>query len=206
MRQAMTRYSCVLALQVVGSNQNAVSECTCRRAPHMARAVVAELAVGIVVHGILAPIPAQARVDIDRWLSLGVHSRRNFEHDLIELARRRSTQMSEKSDVAALRLKRRKPREMSPGGMLTSLFRLATYLRLLPLVTAILALRQLAEGKVLILAPNDGNIWAANPVLRSAFTVSAGNSRKNLLGHLHLGRARHCGRTRYGRYHPLLLW
>ena len=25
------------------------------------------------------------------------------------------------------------------------------------------ALRQLAAGKVLILAPNDGNIWAANP-------------------------------------------
>jgi hypothetical protein len=35
------------------------------------------------------------------------------------------------------------------------------------------ALRQLAAGKVLILAPNDGNIWAANPfcAVPSAFRV-----------------------------------
>ena len=37
------------------------------------------------------------------------------------------------------------------------------------------ALRQLAAGKVLILAPNDGNIWAANPVcaVPSPFRVDA---------------------------------
>ena len=38
------------------------------------------------------------------------------------------------------------------------------------------ALRQLAAGRVLILAPNDGNIWAANPfcAVPSAFRVEAG--------------------------------
>jgi hypothetical protein len=38
------------------------------------------------------------------------------------------------------------------------------------------ALRQLAAGKVLILAPNDGNIWAANPfcAVPSPFRVEAG--------------------------------
>ncbi len=38
------------------------------------------------------------------------------------------------------------------------------------------ALRQLAVGKVLILAPNDGNIWAANPfcAVPSGFRVEAG--------------------------------
>lgn len=37
------------------------------------------------------------------------------------------------------------------------------------------ALRHLAQGKVLILAPNDGNIWAANPfcAVPSAFRVEA---------------------------------
>jgi hypothetical protein len=37
------------------------------------------------------------------------------------------------------------------------------------------ALRQLAAGKVLILAPNDGNIWAANPfcAVPSGFRVEA---------------------------------
>ena len=37
------------------------------------------------------------------------------------------------------------------------------------------ALRQLASGKVLILAPNDGNIWAANPfcAVPSPFRVEA---------------------------------
>jgi hypothetical protein len=37
------------------------------------------------------------------------------------------------------------------------------------------ALRQLAAGKVLILAPNDGNIWAANPfcAVASPFRVDA---------------------------------
>jgi hypothetical protein len=37
------------------------------------------------------------------------------------------------------------------------------------------ALRQLAAGKVLILAPNDGNIWAANPfcAVPSPFRVDA---------------------------------
>lgn len=37
------------------------------------------------------------------------------------------------------------------------------------------ALRQLALGKVLILAPNDGNIWAANPfcAVPSGFRVEA---------------------------------
>jgi hypothetical protein len=37
------------------------------------------------------------------------------------------------------------------------------------------ALRQLAAGKVLILAPNDGNIWAANPfcAVPSPFRVEA---------------------------------
>src|ERR1700674_5601719 len=37
------------------------------------------------------------------------------------------------------------------------------------------ALRQLAVGKVLILAPNDGNIWAANPfcAVPSPFRVEA---------------------------------
>jgi len=37
------------------------------------------------------------------------------------------------------------------------------------------ALRQLAAGKVLILAPNDGNIWAANPfcAVPSPFHVDA---------------------------------
>jgi hypothetical protein len=37
------------------------------------------------------------------------------------------------------------------------------------------ALRELAAGKVLILAPNDGNIWAANPfcAVPSAFRVEA---------------------------------
>jgi hypothetical protein len=38
------------------------------------------------------------------------------------------------------------------------------------------ALKQLAAGKVLILAPNDGNIWAANPfcAVPSGFRVLAG--------------------------------
>jgi hypothetical protein len=38
------------------------------------------------------------------------------------------------------------------------------------------ALKTLAAGKVLILAPNDGNIWAANPfcAVPSGFRVSAG--------------------------------
>jgi hypothetical protein len=38
------------------------------------------------------------------------------------------------------------------------------------------ALKQLAAGKVLILAPNDGNIWAANPfcAVPSGFRVEAG--------------------------------
>ena len=38
------------------------------------------------------------------------------------------------------------------------------------------ALHHLAAGKVLILAPNDGNIWAANPfcAVPSGFRVSAG--------------------------------
>ena len=38
------------------------------------------------------------------------------------------------------------------------------------------ALRQLALGKVLILAPNDGNIWAANPfcAVPSPFRVETG--------------------------------
>lgn len=38
------------------------------------------------------------------------------------------------------------------------------------------ALKTLAAGKVLILAPNDGNIWAANPfcAVPSGFHVSAG--------------------------------
>lgn len=37
------------------------------------------------------------------------------------------------------------------------------------------ALKQLAAGKVLILAPNDGNIWAANPfcAVPSGFRVDA---------------------------------
>ena len=37
------------------------------------------------------------------------------------------------------------------------------------------ALRELAAGKVLILAPNDGNIWAANPfcAVASGFRVDA---------------------------------
>jgi hypothetical protein len=37
------------------------------------------------------------------------------------------------------------------------------------------SVRQLARGKVLILAPNDGNIWAANPfcAVPSAFRVEA---------------------------------
>jgi hypothetical protein len=37
------------------------------------------------------------------------------------------------------------------------------------------ALRRLAEGKVLILAPNDGNIWSANPfcAVPSPFRVEA---------------------------------
>jgi len=39
------------------------------------------------------------------------------------------------------------------------------------------ALKRLAAGKVLILAPNDGNIWAANPfcAVPSGFRVEAGN-------------------------------
>jgi hypothetical protein len=41
------------------------------------------------------------------------------------------------------------------------------------------ALHYLADGKVLILAPNDGNIWAANPfcAVPSGFRVSAGGKR-----------------------------
>ena len=39
------------------------------------------------------------------------------------------------------------------------------------------AVKQLAAGKVLILAPNDGNIWAANPfcAVPSGFRVQAGD-------------------------------
>jgi hypothetical protein len=39
------------------------------------------------------------------------------------------------------------------------------------------AVKQLAAGKVLILAPNDGNIWAANPfcAVPSGFRVAAGD-------------------------------
>ena len=41
------------------------------------------------------------------------------------------------------------------------------------------ALRRLAEGKVLILAPNDGNIWAANPFCAtpSGFRVVAADRK-----------------------------
>jgi len=41
----------------------------------------------------------------------------------------------------------------------------------------ITAVKQLAAGKVLILAPNDGNIWAANPfcAVPSGFRVQAGD-------------------------------
>jgi len=41
----------------------------------------------------------------------------------------------------------------------------------------VLAVKQLAAGKVLILAPNDGNIWAANPfcAVPSGFRVEAGD-------------------------------
>lgn len=41
------------------------------------------------------------------------------------------------------------------------------------------ALHELAAGKVLILAPNDGNIWAANPfcAVPSGFRVSAAGKR-----------------------------
>jgi hypothetical protein len=41
------------------------------------------------------------------------------------------------------------------------------------------ALHHLAAGKVLILAPNDGNIWAANPfsAVPSSFRVSAAGKR-----------------------------
>ena len=41
------------------------------------------------------------------------------------------------------------------------------------------ALHHLAANKVLILAPNDGNIWAANPfcAVPSAFRVDAGGKR-----------------------------
>jgi Alkylmercury lyase len=41
------------------------------------------------------------------------------------------------------------------------------------------ALHALAAGKVLILAPNDGHIWAANPfcAVPSGFRVSAGGKR-----------------------------
>ena len=41
------------------------------------------------------------------------------------------------------------------------------------------ALRQLASDKVLILAPNDGHIWAANPfcAVPSGFRVDAGGRR-----------------------------
>src|SRR5437899_12154705 len=41
------------------------------------------------------------------------------------------------------------------------------------------ALRQLAAGKVLILAPNDGNIWAANPfcAVPSGFRVRAAGKK-----------------------------
>ncbi|MDQ3696708.1 MAG: alkylmercury lyase family protein, partial [Gemmatimonadota bacterium] len=42
-----------------------------------------------------------------------------------------------------------------------------------------LALHHLAAGKVLILAPNDGNIWAANPfcAVPSGFRVNAAGNR-----------------------------
>ena len=41
------------------------------------------------------------------------------------------------------------------------------------------ALRRLADGKVLILAPNDGDIWAANPfcAVPSGFRVAAAGQR-----------------------------
>src|SRR5437660_12891731 len=41
------------------------------------------------------------------------------------------------------------------------------------------ALKQLAAGKVLILAPNDGNIWAANPfcAVPSGFRVRAAGKK-----------------------------
>lgn len=41
------------------------------------------------------------------------------------------------------------------------------------------ALHHLAAGKVLILAPNDGNVWAANPfcAVPSAFRVNANGKR-----------------------------
>ena len=41
------------------------------------------------------------------------------------------------------------------------------------------ALQQLAAGRALILAPNDGNIWAANPfcAVPSGFRVDAGGRR-----------------------------
>jgi hypothetical protein len=44
-----------------------------------------------------------------------------------------------------------------------------------PLEEVQAAIRRLAAGKVLILAPNDGNIWAANPfcAVNSGFRVAA---------------------------------
>ena len=41
------------------------------------------------------------------------------------------------------------------------------------------ALKRLAAGKVLILAPNDGNIWSANPfcAVPSGFRVSSGGKK-----------------------------
>jgi hypothetical protein len=44
-----------------------------------------------------------------------------------------------------------------------------------PEAAVVIAVKQLAAGKVLILAPNDGNIWAANPfcAVPSGFRVQA---------------------------------
>ena len=48
-----------------------------------------------------------------------------------------------------------------------------------PIAAIHAALRKLAEGKVLILAPHDGNIWAANPfcAVPSGVRVDAGGKR-----------------------------
>ena len=46
-----------------------------------------------------------------------------------------------------------------------------------PVSEIVHAVKELAAGKVLILAPNDGNIWAANPfcAVPSGFRVEAGS-------------------------------
>src|SRR5712692_8738924 len=102
--------SCAIDREVVESDHDAV----CKRAPRriplaLPRAVVAEPSLRIVVDSILPPVIAKARIEVKGRLGLGVGPRGDLKQHLIEPARLWAPQVSEETDVAVRRLKRRNP-------------------------------------------------------------------------------------------------